>query len=130
MKKSDTFSDRRNEAAAAKARLVEQFKTRPTPDSPEVVKRLAARQLQNAANSERNAKAASKKKAILQRLKTDAATAEASRKEQRLLAEQTKVAEERNLKNSVEATEAQELLDEAARKTRRDARYASRKARR
>jgi hypothetical protein len=118
MKKSDTFADRRQEAEAAKARLMEKFKGRPAPDSPEAMERAAARQAQKTAQAEHKAAVDLEKRTIAQKLKAEAeAAAEASRR-----------AEEQQLKQTAEAEEAQKILDEASRKAKRDARYANRKA--
>ena len=118
MKKSDTFADRRQEAEAAKLRLMEKFKGRPAPDSPEAVERAAARQVQRTAQAEHKAAVELEKRTKAQKLKSEAeAAAEASRR-----------AEDQQLKRTAEAEEAQKILEEASRKAKRDARYANRKA--
>lgn len=125
MKQTDTFSDRRKAAETAKARLLEKFKTRPAPDSPEALERAAALQAQNAAQAERNAAIALKKKLKLETLRIAAEAAEAARLSgQQAAARIEKAASEKLRKQA----EAKELQDEAARKALRDARYAKRKA--
>jgi hypothetical protein len=118
MKKSDTFSDRRQEAEAAKARLLEKFKARPLEDSPEVRERAAARQVRNAAQAERKAAVELEKRNKAQIMKAEAEAA----------VEAKRLAEDQQLKEAAEAEEAQKILDEATRKEKRDVRYANRKA--
>jgi hypothetical protein len=125
MKKSDTFTERRQEADAAKARRVDKFKAGPAQDSPEAVERAAARQAQSTAQAERNATAQLDKKNKAHKLKVEAEATEASRKAEQQSAERTRIAEDQQIKRTAEA---QEVLDEASRKAKRDARYASRKA--
>lgn len=119
MKKSDTFSDRRQEAEAAKIRLMEKFKARPAQDDPESVARAAARLAQSTAKAEQKAALSLEKKNKALQLKAEAEAA----------AEAGRLAQELHLKRTAEAEEAQKVLDEAARKAKRDARYANRKAR-
>ena len=125
MKKTDTFADRRKEAEAAKAKLLEKFKTRPAADSPEALERAAAQRAQSAAQAERNAAVAFKKKLKLEEMRLAADTAEAARQAEQHAAAQTQLAEDAKAKK---ASEAKNVLDEAARKALRDARYAKRKA--
>lgn len=125
MKKTDTFSDRRKEAETARARLLEKFKTRPAPDSPEALERAAALQAQSAAQAERNAAIALKKKLKLEALRIAAEAAETIRKSGEHAAAQAEKAASEKLKKQAEA---KAILDEAARKALRDARYAKRKA--
>ena len=119
MKKSETFSDRRQEAEAAKARRVEKFKAGTARDSPEAAERALVRQARNSAQTEHRAAVELQKRNKAQLLKAEADAAAAA----------SKLAEEQLLKTTAEAEAAQAILDEAARKAKRDARYASRKAR-
>lgn len=140
MKKSDTFSDRRQDADAAKARRLDKFKASPGQASPKAVERAAARKAQSAAQAESNAAAELRKVDKADRLRSEAAAKEVAAKEaaanealrqaEKLSAEQTKLAEDKQRQGSAKVTEAPKPLDEAALKARRDARYASRKARR
>lgn len=124
MKKSDTFSERRQEADAAKARRVEMFKARLREPSPEAVERAAARKSQSSAQAASNAAAERRKRDKAERLRSEAAAGEALQQAERLSAEQAKLAEDK------QHPETSKPLDEAALKARRDARYAKRKARR
>jgi hypothetical protein len=119
MKKSDSFADRRQEAEAAKIRRLEKFKARPDMDSPEAVERASARQAQATARAERKAAADLEKATKAAKLKADAAAA----------AEAKRAAEAQQAKIDAEALETKSIQDEASRKAKRDARYASRKAR-
>lgn len=119
MKKSDTFADRRQEAEAARIRRVERFKERPAQDNPDAVERAAARQAQRAAQAEVRAASALDKAARAQALRAEAEAADEARR----------AAEDQQLRTDAQARETQSLLDEASRKAKRDARYASRKAR-
>jgi len=119
MKKTDTFADRRQEAEAARIRLMEKFKARPAENNPEAVVRAAARLAQSTAQAEHRTAVDLERRTRAQKMKAEAeATAEASRRAQDL-----------HLKRTAEAEDAQKILDEASRKAKRDARYASRKAR-
>ncbi len=125
MKKTDTFADRRKEAEAAKARLLEKYKTRPAPDSPEALERAAAIQARNAAQAERDAAAAFKKKLKIEQQRIEAESAAAILHAEQRAAAQIKKAEDEKARK---AAEAKAVVDEAARKALRDARYARRKA--
>lgn len=116
MKHSNTFSDRRKEAEASKKLLVDRFKAGPPQEGSAAAKRTAARQAQSIAQAARNASLEQERQvAQSQQLAADAI----QRAEQKAADDRTS-----------EAAAAQETLDEAARKEKRDARYASRKARR
>ena len=119
MKKSDTFTDRRQEAEAARIRRLEKFKARADQGDPEVAARAIARQEESAARAERKAAVDLEKKRTADRIKveTDAA------------AEARRLTEDEELKKAAAAAEAQSVLDEASRKAKRDERYANRKAR-
>ncbi len=119
MKKTDTFTDRRQEAEAARIRRLEKFKERADQGDPEVAARAIARQEENAARAERKAAVDLEKKRTADRIRveTDAA------------AEARRLTEDEELKKAAAAAEAQSLLDEASRKAKRDERYANRKAR-
>ena len=107
MKTKDTFTDRRKEADAAKARLLEKFKSRPA-DDPAAAERLAAREKAAAEKAERLA---------------------ARELEKKLAREQAAVAE-KLAKAEAERLQAEKtVVDEAAKKAQRDARYAARKSR-
>ena len=125
MKKTDTFSDRRQEADAAKTRLLDKFKASPAQDSPGALERAAARQAQSKIQAERNAMAELQRKNKTQKLRTEAEASERKRQAELQSAEQIKIAEDQQ---RLKAAEAQEVLDEASRKAKRDARYANRKA--
>ena len=116
--KNRTFSDRRQEAEAAKVRLLEKLKARPAEDGPEAREREAARQARSAAQAERKAAVELEKRNKAQIMKAEAEAA----------AEAKRIAEDQQLKRAAEAEEAQTILDEAARKEKRDQRYANRKA--
>ena len=118
MKKSDTFADRRQEAEAAKNRLMEKFKARPDQASPEAAARTIARQAESAARAERKAAADLEKRKNAERLRVEADAAAAA----------NRLAEDQELKRLAQDAEAQSILDEAARKAKRDARYANRKS--
>lgn len=116
MKKTDTFADRRQEAEAAKLRRLEKFKAQ---DSREAVERASARLTQRTAQAEKRAAADLDKR---NKAQIAAAQAEAA-------AEAGRLADAEQLKKTAEAGEAQAILNEQSRKAKRDARYASRKAR-
>ena len=127
MKPTDTFTDRRKAAEAAKARLLEKFKSSLAPESPAALERAAANQAKSAAQAERNAAKALKTKLKLEKQRIEAEAAEAIRQSgQHAAAEIQKTENERLKKQS----EAKAVLDEAARKALRDQRYAKRKAKR
>ena len=118
MKQNDTFTDRRKEAEAAKARLLEKFKTSQADGSPAVLERAAAKKARSAAQAEQNAAIALQKKLKLEKQRIDAEAAEAVR-----LSGQHAEAEKLKKQAAAKA-----ILDEAARKALRDQRYAKRKA--
>ena len=119
MKKTDTFADRRKEAEAAKNRRLEKFKVGSDKNSPEAAARASARQAESTARAERKAAAELEKKDKAEKIKLEADAAAAA----------SCVAADAEVKRAAEAAEAQSILDEASRKTKRDARYANRKAR-
>ena len=125
MKQTDTFTDRRKAAEAAKARLLEKFKTSSAPDSPAALERAAAKQAKSAAQAERNAAKALKMELRLEKLRIEAEAAEAIRQSGQHAAAEIQKAENERLKKQ---SEAKAVLDEAARKALRDSRYAKRKA--
>ena len=125
MKPTDTFTDRRKEAEAAKARLLEKFKISLAPDSPGALERAAAIQAKSAAQAERNAANALKLKLKLEKQRIEAEAAEAIRQSGQHAAAELQKAENERLKKQAEA---KAILDEAARKALRDSRYAKRKA--
>jgi hypothetical protein len=108
MQKSDSFTDRKKNADAAKARLLEKFKARPAADDPAVLQRMAERERLSAEREERQAaKNAAKQEALKAKAEAERLLAETSERE---LAEK-------------------EAETKAAQKAQRDARYALRKAR-
>ena len=108
MKTKDAFTDRRKEAEAAKARLLEKFKARPAANDPAVMERLAAKEKAAAENAARLAAREQEKKL---------AREQAAEEEKRASAEAERLAAEKA------------IADEAAKKAQRDARYAARKSR-
>lgn len=119
MKKTDTFADRRQEAEAARMRRLEKFKAQTDLNSPEAQARALARQAEKADKAARKAAADLEKRMIAERARAEATAAAAA----------SRAAEGEARVKAAEAKAAQEILDEAARKAKRDARYASRKAR-
>ncbi len=116
--KGSTFTDRRDEAAAAKRALVERFKARPPADDPAVLARAAERQAIAEAREKRAA---------------ERAVIKAEQDEQRKAEEQARLAAEAQAAADAEAKAAEQMArDEAIRNERkaaRDAKYAARKAR-
>jgi len=117
--KGSTFTDRRDEAAAAKRALVERFKARPPADDPAVLARAAERQAIAEAREKRAA---------------ERALVKAAQDEKRKAEEEAKMAAEAQAAAEAEARLAEQAArDEAIRaerKAARDAKYAARKARR
>ena len=113
--KEKTFSDRLQEAAAARKAALERFRARPAPDDPEVVKRRDERMAIAAAREVREAERRVVKEA------------EAAARAEREAIEKA----EREVRERKEAIEKliRDSADAAERKSARDARYAARKAR-
>lgn len=116
--KGSTFTDRRDEAAAAKRALIERFKARPPADDPAVVARAAERKAVAEAREIRTVERSKKKQAEdLQR-----------QAELRMQQEaEARVAEEAAAKAVEQAARDEAIRNE--RKAQRDAKYAARKSR-
>ena len=116
--KGSTFTDRRDEAAAAKRALIERFKARPAADDPAVVARAAERkavaEARDARTVERNKR---KEEQDLQR-----------QAELRTQQEAEARAADEAVAKAVEQTARDEAI-RAERKAQRDAKYAARKSR-
>ena len=120
--KERNFAERRQSAGEAKKALLEKFKARPAADDPAVVARQAERKAKAEARAQREAERLEQKRLKAEqeereRTEREAAAAEAARAEA-----EAKEQAERDLVSRL-------LDDEAARKAKRDARYAARKAR-
>ncbi|MDH6230936.1 vacuolar-type H+-ATPase subunit I/STV1 [Mesorhizobium soli] len=123
------FTERRNAATEAKKALLERFKARPDEDDPEVQARKAERQAILEARAIREAEKARLKREKLAREAAEKAVRQAAEAEARRVAEEAAAAERARLEAEETERLALELSDEAARKAKRDARYAARKAR-
>jgi hypothetical protein len=134
--KHDTFADRQSTAASAKQALLEKFKNRPAEDDPAEIARRAERariaEDRAARLSEKEAlrKAEEDRRAAERKQKEDARlAAEAAIEAERLAAEQA-IIDEKNARDAAKsALIKQVVIDEAAQKAARDARYAARKNR-
>lgn len=111
--KGKDFNDRRDDAAKAREAMLERFKSRPPPDDPEVVAKLAERRAIAEAREQRRAERDAARKAEEERLAAEKLAAE--------LAE----LERQELEAARKAEEEAELL--ASQKAARDLRYATRK---
>jgi hypothetical protein len=129
MKRLDSFADRRKTAAAAKDRLIDQFKTRPAPDDPAVLAKAAARQAIAAARAERKNLRELKEKAEREAAAELAAAQERARLEEQAALEAAAEAEARERQQLERDRVARVIADEAERKAKRDLRYAARKQR-
>lgn len=126
MKQKDAFTDRKKDADAARARMLEKFKSRPAADDPAVLEREAARQQQAAAKTEREAARALDKKSRHDAAVAAAENAAALLKQQQEAARLAQIVER---EKSERENREKNIIDEAARKAARDARYAARKTR-
>ena len=126
MKQKDAFTDRKKDADAAKARMLEKFKSRPAADDPAVLEREATRLQLSMAKAEREADRALDKKSRHEAAVAAAAKAEALLKEQQEAARQAQILEREKAERD---NREKNIIDEAARKAARDARYAARKTR-
>lgn len=116
--KGSTFTDRRDEAAAAKRALIDRFKARPPADDPAVLARAAERKAIAEARDVRTAeRAKQKQEQDLQRQAELRAQQEA----------EARAAEEAAAKAADQV--ARDEAIRAERKAQRDAKYAARKAR-
>lgn len=127
-REKDIF-ERRNAANEAKKALLERFKAKPAADDPTVLARQAERKAILDARAIREAEKARLKQEKLAREAAEKAERQAIAEAARLAAEAA-AAEEAERRQAEESERiAFELADEAARKAKRDARYAARKAR-
>ncbi|MGP2491001.1 DUF6481 family protein [Mesorhizobium sp. PUT5] len=127
-REKDIF-ERRNAANEAKKALLERFKARPAADDPQVLARQAERKAILEARAVREAEKQRLRQEKLAREAAERAVREAAEAAARLEAE-TKAAEEAKIREAEENERISRLLaDEAARKAKRDARYAARKSR-
>jgi len=127
-REKDIF-ERRNAANEAKKALLARFKAKPAADDPAVLAKQAERK---AILDARAIREAEKQKLKQERLAREAAEKAAREAEEaRLRAEaEAKAAQEAEMLAAQEAERvALDLADEAARKAKRDARYAARKSR-
>ena len=134
--RNTTLSDRLSTAAAAKQALLEKFKNRPAEDDPAEIERRAERARIAEARAARIAEKEALKKAeednrAAERAQKEAErlAAEAAIEAERLAAEQA-IADEKAAREAAKsALIKQVVVDAAAQKAARDARYANRKAR-
>lgn len=120
--KDNNFTDRLSAQAKAKQALLDKFKTRPAPDSPEMQAKLAERKAVAEAREQREAER--------KRLKQEQIEREAAEKAAREAAEEAERNAEALAREQADKDRISRLLaDEAERKAARDARYAARKAR-
>ncbi len=131
-----TFADRRSTAATAKRALLEKFRTRPAGDDPAEVARRAERARIAEARATRLAEKEALRKAeqdrraaVREQEEAERVAHQAAIEAERLAAEQA-LAEEKAARDASKAALIKRVvLDEAALKAARDARYANRKAR-
>ena len=116
------FTDRRQDAAEAKKKLLEKFKTAPKADDPEVVAKRAERAAMAKAREERRAE---RERAKIAEQERKAAEAAAEAEAAHAAANAEAIAREAEEKARIERT----IADAAAMKAKRDERYAARKAR-
>jgi uncharacterized FlgJ-related protein len=134
--KDFTFADRQSTAALAKQALLEKFKKRPAEDDPAEMERRAERARIAEARDARIAEKEAQRKAeadriaaIKQQAEDERLAAEAAIEAERLAAEQA-IADEKAARDEAKSALIKRVvLDEAALKAARDARYASRKSR-
>ena len=115
MTKTDNFAERRKTADAAKARLLDKFRTRPLADDPAVLAKAAAR---DAIITARNERQTIQMRA--RQVQREAFEAEQKRAKAALAAEAAQAEIDRA---------AQAIVDEVEKKAQRDERYAARKLR-
>src|SRR5262245_26979757 len=113
--KEKTFADRLQEASDARKAALERFRSRPTADDPEVIKRRQERLAIAAAREARDAE----RRAVKE-------TEAAARAEREAVERAEREARER--REAIEKV-IRDAADAAERKAARDARYAARKAR-
>ncbi|MYZ47012.1 DUF6481 family protein [Propylenella binzhouense] len=129
MKTRDTFAKRKEAAEAARARLVEKFKTRPAADDPAVVARAEERRAIAEARAERAAIRRAEEEKRQEEARERAAAEERARAEERAAQEAAERAAAAERERAEQDRLARVLADEAERKAKRDARYAARKQR-
>lgn len=120
--KNDRFQDRRAAADTARKALIARFKNRPASDSPEMLEKKAERARIKQAREMRKSEREQAKRAEAER-------AERDRIAQAMAAEAAAAAVRLAKEESEQALANQVLQYEAERKSKRDARYAARKAR-
>ena len=115
MTKLDDFAERRKNADAAKARLLDKFKTRPLADDPAVLAKVAARDAIIIARNERQAIQLRERQALREAHEAEQARLKAVQAAETAQAERD--------------CAAQAIVDEIEKKAQRDERYAARKLR-
>lgn len=129
MTNEDDFAQRRKTAEAAKAMLLERFKSRKPQDDADLVARAAERRAIADARSER----LHKRQAEKDKRRAEALSEEQARNEARRAAEAAEHAAVKaadDARRQADRNRAVRVVeDEAARKAQRDARYQARKAR-
>jgi len=116
------FTDRRQDAAEAKKRLLEKFKSAPKADDPEMAAKRAEREAMAKAREERRAE---RERLKLEERERKAAEAAAEAEAAHAAANAEAIAREAEEKSRIERA----VADAAAMKAKRDQRYAARKAR-
>jgi predicted restriction endonuclease len=129
MIKADSLEDRRKSSNAAKARLVEHFKTRLASKDPEVLAKAAERKAISEAREQRLAVRAAEKKAKQDAIEAVRREEEAARQAEIAAAQAAAEAEVQARQQADRDRASRVIRDEAERKSIRDARYAARKAR-
>lgn len=120
--KHQNFQDRRAAADAAKKQLLEKFKARPAPDSPEMLAKQAERARIAAEREKRTAEREQAKREKAERLKRE--------EEDREVAAEAAANADRLAREEAERARIEQVMQyEMERKAARDARYAARKAR-
>ena len=123
------FNERRAAAEEAKKALLDKFKSKPAPDDPRVLARQAERKAILEARAVRDAERARLKQERLEREARERAVREERERIEREAAEAIAREEAQRREQEENERAAVMLADEAARKAKRDARYAARKAR-
>lgn len=115
--RKDTFDERRNDAAAARQKLLERFKARPPADDPAVLARLEEQKARGEARRAKEAAAAQRAAEKAAAIAAEKAAAEAAKKAAAAAAAQNAAAEARRRTAAMLA----------AQKAERDARIAEKK---
>lgn len=121
--RDNSFHDRRAAANTARDALIAKFKARPASDSPEILARKAERARIVAEREKRTAEREQAKRDEAERAQRDQIAQAAALEEAANAAQRAK-------EESAQTLRKQMLEYEAALKSKRDARYAARKARR